>query len=207
MNKQELVEMIVVTGELMARELSPDAVMMMVEDLSDYQPQLIAEALKRLRREGGRFTTAEILKRLPGTWPGSDEAWAMCPKGEAETACMCPEMHEALAIASDCGSDRVAARMAFKSAYDRLVSEAQMRGESPSWSMSLGHDKATHQPSMERAVIRGYLSAERAGQIMPEVGVDWFLCIAEGKPSRLMTRSPGPPAEVLYLAERLRAKA
>ena len=96
----------------------------------------------------GRFfpKPADIEAKLPGInslWLSADEAWAMCPKDENDSAAMTSEMSQALSVANDLiyEGDLIAARMAFKAAYNRLVDEAKMQGRKPQWFASLGHDK------------------------------------------------------------------
>jgi hypothetical protein len=95
----------------------------------------------------GRFfpKPADIEAQLPSRelWHDAEEAWAMCPKDEHASAAMTDEMAQALGVALDLirDGDMIAARMAFKSAYTRLVDEAKRAGKAPRWFASLGHDK------------------------------------------------------------------
>lgn len=76
-------------------------------------------------------------------WPDAEEAWAMCPKDEYTSAAITEEAAQALGVAQDLinDGDMIAARMAFKSAYNRLVDEARREGKKPHWFVTLGHDK------------------------------------------------------------------
>lgn len=96
----------------------------------------------------GRFfpKPADIEAKLPGLnqlWLSADEAWAMCPKNENDSSAMTTEMVQALAVANDLiyEGDMIAARMAFKGAYNRLIDEAKAAGRKPQWFASLGSDK------------------------------------------------------------------
>lgn len=169
MNKTDLVKMLVVTGEMMGRELSADAVSMMVDDLSDYPVENVAAALKRVRTEGARFNVGEIVSRLPGDWPGADEAWAMAPKSEDDTACVCSEILNSMDMAQDCLGDLVAMRMAFKSAYIRTVAEARYEGRRPIWSISPGHDTNKQQAVIEKAIRNRFISKAQALPYLPEL--------------------------------------
>ena len=73
--EEQLVDMILVTAEVMGHELKPSAVMMMVSDLSGYDFAAVANTLNRCRKEQtGRLTLKGILDLLahyapePG-WP------------------------------------------------------------------------------------------------------------------------------------------
>ncbi len=76
-------------------------------------------------------------------WPDAEEAWALCPKDEYSSAAITEEAAQALGVATALmnDGDMIAARMAFKSAYNRLVDEAIREGRKPHWFATLGHDK------------------------------------------------------------------
>jgi hypothetical protein len=84
----------------------------------------------------------------------------MCPKDENDSAAMTSEMSQALAVANDLiyEGDLVAARMAFKAAYNRLVDEAKMQGRKPQWFASLGHDKNSRYNAQVKVVEMQNLS-------------------------------------------------
>jgi len=107
----------------------------------------------------GRFfpKPADIEAKLPclnQLWLSADEAWAMCPKSESDSAAMTNEIAQALAVANDLinEGDLVAARMAFKGAYNRLVDEAKASGRKPQWFASLGDDKNGRHMAQVKAV-------------------------------------------------------
>jgi hypothetical protein len=98
--------------------------------------------------ERGRYypSPADIEHQLPAeknAWLDAEEAWAMCPKDEYVSAPMNDVIGGALLVAQDLiySGDMVAARMAFKSAYNRLVEEAKAEGKNPKWFPSYGYDK------------------------------------------------------------------
>lgn len=113
----------------------------------------------------GRFfpKPADIEAKLPGIaslWLSADEAWAMCPKDENDSAAMTNEMAQALYVANDLiiEGDMIAARMAFKSSYNRLVDEAKMNGRKPEWFASLGIDKEGRHKAQVKVVEMQNLS-------------------------------------------------
>lgn len=112
----------------------------------------------------------EILDRIkPDGRPGADEAWAMIPRDEYTSAVMTTEMAEALGIAQPLldEGDQVAARMAFKEAYTRLVDEAKRNGKAPAWFPSLGHDPRGRESVLTEAVRLGRLPASQVSELLP----------------------------------------
>lgn len=111
----------------------------------------------------------------------ADEAWAMMPMNEfnkkksspftiEETIVWTDEMAEAYKIASVFleDGDKIAARMAFKSAYDRLCDEAVKQGIPPKWKVVPGYDKTLVAPVIEKAVLMGRLTQDEANRaLMP----------------------------------------
>jgi hypothetical protein len=61
----------------------------------------------------------------------------------------------------------VAARMAFKETYTRLVSQARDKGEPVQWYPSLGQDPRTRDSVLSDAVSKGRLSLEHAQDLSP----------------------------------------
>jgi hypothetical protein len=126
-----------------------------------------------------------ILDRLlPDGRPGADEAWAMIPMDEFTSAVMTQEMAEALHIAQpllDAG-DKIAARMAFKEAYTRIVDANKRNGVKPSWFPSLGQDKECRDSVLAEAVRLGRLSADHAiGLLPPDKVAPMLQCAGEEK--------------------------
>lgn len=111
-----------------------------------------------------------ILDRLlPDGRPGADEAWAMIPKDEQSSVVMTEEMAEALGIARPLldDGDKVAARMAFKEAYARIVGANKTAGIKPKWFPSLGSDKTGRDLVIAEAVRLGRLSVSHAIGLTP----------------------------------------
>lgn len=147
-----------------------------MEDLDDVPDEVIAQALRMHSRdpERGRFfpKPSDVMAQIAGAnandgRPSADEAWSMLPFDEAASVVWTDEMAQAWGSASACMPDRVAARMAFRAAYDRLVAEARQRGVRARWTASLGHDKDSRAAVIERAVELGRLSREHAEGLLP----------------------------------------
>ncbi len=170
MASEELIKAVMVTAELMGTVLSADGARVMCDDLDAYPEPQVMTALTRCRREvRGRLTLADIIARLDDGRPGPDEAWAMIPRSEAETVVWTDEMAQALAVAQpllDAG-DQVAARMAFREAYARLVTQARADRLPVRWMPSLGHDRDGRHAALRQAVELGRLSMESVARFLP----------------------------------------
>lgn len=172
MNK--LLEQIAVTAELMGSTISPTAAAVMAKDLQEYPASIVYDALTRVRRESkGRFTLAAVIEQIeflqPDGRPGAEEAWAMIPKDENSSAVMTDEMAEAYGIVANLinEGESVAARMAFKEAYIRIVEKNKRNKIAQKWFPSLGNDKEERVAVIAEAVRLGRLSTTHAIGILP----------------------------------------
>jgi hypothetical protein len=142
----------------------------MATELAGYDRQQVLGALRRCRRElKGRLTMAAVIERLDDGRPGAEEAWAQIPKSESETAVWTTEAAQAYGVAAPliADGDMIAARMAFKETYLRLVQDARDRAEPVDWQVSLGHDPRGRDAPIARAVELGRLTYERAQNFVP----------------------------------------
>lgn len=190
----ELIQAIAVTGELTGTQLSEAAARMMMADLSEYDERAVIAALARCRRElKGRLTLAEIIARIDDGRPGVEEAWAMLPRDEYKTVVWTDEMTQAWSVALPLldEGDEVAARMAFKEAYTRIVTTARSERKRPVWSASLGHDPRGRESALMDAVQKGRLSANAAKSMLPyhEPSPQW-IALLEKASSKLLGVSP-----------------
>jgi len=170
---KKLFEAISVTAELMGQTISPTASAVMGGDLEQYPIEVVLEALGNLRREAkGRFSLAAVIEQIekltPDGRPGADEAWAMIPRDEYTSAVLSDEMLCALGIAQPLldEGDQVAARMAFKEAYIRMVGENKRNGVAVRWIPSLGFDKEGREAALNTAVRLGRVGADHAGGLL-----------------------------------------
>ena len=166
---EELVQAVVLTAELLGQQLSAGAAKMLLADLDGYEPGMVLRALARLRKEGGRLTTNDILKRLDDGRPGPDEAWAMLPFDEASTVVWTDEIAEAWGIAKPLldSRDKAGAQRAFREAYTRKVMEAREQRKPARWWVSLGHDKGGREGPVMETVRMGRLGMDQAVNLLP----------------------------------------
>jgi hypothetical protein len=153
--------------------LSPRAMVSIFDDLEDWSIDAVLAALK-FHRKTAKFapTAFDIIDLLnaKNRRPSADEAWAMRPKDEFETVVWTQEMAEAYNIAYDLiiEGDMIAARMAFKGAYERLCAESTLRSSPIAWVACIGYDKAKIEPALQKAVIAGRISQDHASKLLPE---------------------------------------
>lgn len=168
---KNLIKAIAVTAEMYNQNLSEARIEMMVADLSEYREIDLLHSLAACRKEC-RFmpTIADIIDRLPGGHPSADEAWAMIPRDESESTVWTAEIAQAWGLVASTldDGDRVAARMAFKAAYDRLVSKARAEKRQPVWTPSMGTNVAGREAALLEAVERGRLDKSHAAALLPQ---------------------------------------
>lgn len=166
------------TAEVLGQALTTEAAEMMADDLADYPAGVVSAALKACRRElTGRLTLAAILQRVQAAdgRPGKDEAWAiaLASSDEFDTVVMTQEIQRALTAARpvlDAG-DKVGARMAFISAYERLVTEARAAAAPVAWSLSLGFDPARRAAAITSAAQLQRIPQDRAEMLLADLNV------------------------------------
>jgi hypothetical protein len=165
-----LLEAVAVTAELCGRTFSDGAARVFVADIEGYPEHQLLGALKRCRKEvRGALTVHDVVSRLEDGRPGPEEAWAMLPMNEGATVVWTDEMREAFSVASPliAAGEIVAARMAFKETYGRLVNAAREAAVVTSWTPSLGHDPRGREQALLQAVEKGRLRLEEARHLCP----------------------------------------
>ncbi|HBO8028222.1 hypothetical protein MMZ74_30665 [Pseudomonas aeruginosa] len=163
------------TAEAMGQQLTPAAAQLMVQDLAAYEEPVLTAALQAVRREGGRFTVAAVLRHVESAdgRPEPNEAWAIALQSfdEAETVLMTPEIQQAAVVAAPLmkgRGDRVGARMAFIAAYERLLTRARQQAVPARWSLSLGSDAGRRAAAIEEAERLGRLPAPAAQLLLEQ---------------------------------------
>jgi hypothetical protein len=166
----KLLEAVAVTAELCGRVFSEPAARVFMADLSAYPEPAVIKALARCRREvRGVLTVSDVVSRLDDGRPGPEEAWSMLPISEAQTVVWTEEMRLAFGVAGSLirRGDMVAARMAFKEAYTRMVADARDKGKPVDWTASLGDDARSREGVLLEAVKLGRLELDRAREFAP----------------------------------------
>lgn len=174
----ELAMALCATAETLGQALSASAAQLMAEDLAEYEFSDIARALRACRHElTGKLTLAAVLQRIQAAdgRPGRDEAWgiAMSLSDESDTVVTTDEISLALVAARpilDAG-DKIGARMAFISAYDRVVYEARRETKPVKWELSLGFDPKRRSVAVEKAVKMQRITQERAQLYLADLSI------------------------------------
>lgn len=139
------------------KALSQKAMSSIFDDLEDYPLHIVLGALK-VHRKTAKFAPTvfdimEIIKDRTGAkHVGVEEAWTIAVESfdEYSTVVWTKEIAEARGIASDLYQrDKVAARMAFKDAYSRIIKTAH----DPKWFTTIGFDPQRRHDAVAAAVL------------------------------------------------------
>lgn len=174
---------------------SDDRIEMWIEQLSVFPPGSVLMAGKNHMRTS-RFAPqlAEIVSacqvQAGGGWLSADEAWAMMPKSEVESAMMTNELSQAMAAASLLleEGEQNAARMAFRAAYSRLVEQAKIEGRAPRYFLSQGSDAHGRIEVLAAAVRAKQIGLDAAISLLPSAAAE--LASAAGKPHQALLSGP-----------------
>lgn len=154
---------------------SVDALNLWFKLLDPYSIEQVKAALAQHMRES-KFAPvpADVIGRIAPQGdgrPDANEAWAIAlrSRDEFETVVWTDEAAQAFAIAAPVleGGDEIGARMAFKGAYERLVSEARAEKRPVHWVQSIGFDGKRREEVLTQAVRAGHLSIEHVKQVVP----------------------------------------
>ena len=176
--KSKFLKMMQATLAVYDKTASVETVCLWWNLLSCYDFADVEIAFSRyLKSAEGRFSPkpasiiAIINAMRPDGRPGVDEAWAMIPRDECVSAVITEEMAEAYGIAKPLldDGDQVAARMAFKDAYGRIVEKNKIAGIAPKWFPSLGSDPMMRETVLAEAVRLGRLGCDHAAKSVPEI--------------------------------------
>lgn len=162
-----------------AKVISAGSKALFFSALAQYPMAEVRSALSAHVREG-TFTPVpndiktQIERRQPVQWIGADEAWAQVPKLETEPGLLNQVTSCALAAASEFlempRPDLVAARMAFKQTYDRLVDQEKLAGRAPSYWVSPGGSFEEQAAVREEGMRLGLLNSTWAPPAAPQLG-------------------------------------
>ena len=170
--QHEFVETLNGAFEIYGAKLTPTAIQIWVNAMMPY-------SLLDLRNALSAHITASPYAPKPSDLihniqaqdgrPNADEAWAMIPRNESVSAVLSQEMLTAMGSAQPLlnEGDQVAARMAFKETYTRLVTEARQLSRPVEWFPSLGHDNEGRKAVIKEAVRLGRITAQHAIKLIP----------------------------------------
>ncbi len=165
------------TAEVMGQQLTQGAALLMVEDLREHSEAVLSAALRACRREGGRLTVAAIMKHAQAAdgRPGKDEAWAIAlsANDEFDTVLLTPEIRQAMAASDPVlqAGDKIGARMAFMSAYERHCAFARAEAQPVKWEVSLGYDQARRVAAIEGAVRAKLITQDSANKHLADLRI------------------------------------
>lgn len=162
------------TYEVLGQDVSDLAILTIVEELEQYPMPDVLAALTRCRKELRRVTLADVLDRIPGGHLGAEEAWsvvARCLTDETASVVWTDEIASAFGVARALSGDLVAARMAFKEAYQRAVSDAKAKNVKPVWRVSLGYDVQGRESALREAVAKGRIPLAYAQTMIPDLSM------------------------------------
>lgn len=182
MASPQVLKAIAITAQIYGKEFSEDAARIYAGDLGGFPEEAVLTALSRCRKELRTFPAiADILARIDDGRPGPEEAWAMLPKEEESSVVWTEEMRSAFgSVRGLLAEDPIAARMAFREVYTKLLTEARSERRDPRWEPSLGLSKATHAPALLEAARKGRLSQSHVAALLPDMA----------RPERLQISGP-----------------
>ncbi|WP_370580924.1 hypothetical protein [Snodgrassella alvi] len=173
MNDEEIMQAIAVTAELTGTQLSDNAMLVMAEDLLAYPLDKVLIALERCRRElKSRLTLAAILERVDDGWQSAEEAFNTLVAGWESEHLSILTTHTAMHAAESASAlfnagDKYRAGLAFKTAYERIVSEKKAKGIQPDWYVSAGLDKEQLAQLVTEAAATGKITNDYALALLP----------------------------------------
>lgn len=174
----ELAMAVCATAEAMGQTISAAGAKLIAEDLSAHEPEVIVAALRACRREpAGRLSLGMVLKHIHAAdgRPGKDEAWsiALAASDEYETVVLTHEVRQAMVASQPIleAGDKIGARMAFMSAYERLVSFARAEDKPVTWEVSLGFDSGRRVTAVETAVRAQLISREMGDKYLADLRI------------------------------------
>lgn len=178
MASKALLQAIAVTAELCGKVFSDASARVFADDLSGFDEQAVMKALTRCRKEvRGILSLQDVISRIEDGRPGVEEAWAMLPQDGDGSVVWTDEMAAAWGIALPLinDGDRIAARMAFKEAYTRMITQARDERLPVRWTLSQGEDKATRQRALIDAVQHKRISLDTAVKQLPPMEAEGLL--------------------------------
>lgn len=180
-DKSAFTQLLAATMAIYERQITTGLADIFFSAMAPYDLATVREALNRHVQDpdGGRFAPkpADLIRQIQNGQasdgrPGREEAWAIAQLAadESRTVVLSGEIIGALEVARPLleARDKVAARLAFCEAYDRLVREKRAECVPLEWHVSLGYDKAGRVPAIEQAREPGRLDAPKAALLIEQ---------------------------------------
>jgi len=155
------------------KSLSQRAMTVVFDALEDYPLEAVFQAIK-IHTKKGKFAPvpSDIVEIIAGHTGqkhiGADEAWGLVLDSldENSTVVITKEIAEARGLVMEIyqAGDITGARMAFRDAYNRIVSTA----DKPVWLVSAGFDAARRADAVQKAIGLGRLPASAASKYLIE---------------------------------------
>ena len=205
--KTELIEKIAITFEVISgTQMSGPVKKMIISDLDSYPPFAVSKALDKCRVEcRGKLSLSDIIQRIDDGRPSPNEAWGLIPQNECTTVVWTDEMCKAMESSWPLIHDRVAARMAFLEAYKKLLDTARAERRPVNWSISLGENRESRLPILNRAILEGKITEGDAMMALPAAAcpTTGVKQLAGGPASKKMNHSDDVKAAMAESKQRL----
>ncbi len=177
-DKRIFAETLAAAMEISDRKLSASALtlwwaVLRPFSLDDFKAAL-QEHITEARAGRSTLVPGEIIARiqLRDGRPGAEEAWSMVAHAlgdEKQTLVLTEEMRGAFFVADALAGDKIAARMAFKEAYQIAIAAVRRSGQPVRWVTILGHDQRVREDAVMLAVTDGRLSKNTALTLTPHL--------------------------------------
>jgi hypothetical protein len=172
--KKEFNNLLVGTFEVYGTKLTAAAIMIWANSMERYSLVSLKAALSyHIQNSPYAPKPSDLIHIMQAHdgRPSADEAWAMIPRNESASAVLSQEMLTAMQSAQPLlnENDQVAARMAFKESYSRLVNESRQTSRPVEWFPSLGDDKYGREAVIQEAVRLGRISAIHGKKLLPQI--------------------------------------
>jgi hypothetical protein len=175
-NKKEFAAVLGAVLQIHRQDSTADVMRLWFAALEQYPMEQVRQAFGMfIKSPQGKYPPVpsviiEILDQMnPDGRVGADEAWAMYPHDEADSAVITDEMAEAMRVARPLldARDKIGARMAFKEAYTRIVDSNRFKGIKPKWFPSLGHSIEGREQALKQAAELGRISYDHVSNLLP----------------------------------------
>lgn len=158
-------------SDLYGKALGSDAITLYWNALKDVALDRVRYALTAHIRDPqvGSFMPkpADVIRQLQlnDGRRSADEAWAAIPRSESESVVWTPEERSAFFDGAASLLERgeaIAARLAFKEAYERKLAEARALNAPIGWEFSAGFDAKDRERKLRDAIANGRVSVKLA---------------------------------------------